>query len=672
MKLKGINIFERHAEKAFFLLVTLIFAGVVVWQFALGGNTVDVAGQQGVPVDQAHEQVARLAEQKLGQMQQEQPDSGVPSEVPDAVAQIVDRLAYRGPAGSLPVPMGIPIAGLGEGGQVIEQAGGVAVAAMRIPRPDTVRAGAYAGAIDPLVVASSPELAPFVPVQQPFDLRVATVAARFDSGALLESLRQDPDGDGPLRSIPEPWWRGNIEILDVEVERVEVLADGARSGQALVPPTPARFSLRERLAAGVAPEQMRSLVSEARANARDIVQPPFWPVISGEPWAPPEPDSGEADDEASEIARLLRRLERIRADIARAEEALGVAGDARSAIDLFDPAAGVLAQSLGGRGGGGSGRSGPSAEQLEQERRTRQRAAIEARLSDLRESETAVVARLTAMGVDVEEGTIEQGGGTLPDLPVRIPDAEELTVWSHDPGVEGGRRYAYRLRLVINNPLYGLENNLAEGSKDLAADPVLMSDWTEWTAPISIERDQYWFAARASEGGRQPVGVVAPTATIEVYRFYYGYWRRDEARVRIGDPLTASINIAEQSLPIFQIARPDDGPPVVTGREIRSEPLVAETGALLLDVRPAAMGGRSDSPVGVVVRHETGALATRRPADDLISDLRQRLEQSAGAGLLARVRDPGQGPLGPGAQEPIGDGAPRPAGADGGGRRIRQ
>jgi hypothetical protein len=648
MKLKGINIIERHVEKAFFLLVTLVFAGVVVWQFALGGNAVSVGGQQDVPVDKAYEQIARIAEQKLAQMEQAEPDNRVPTAAPDAVSEIRAALAYSGPDASLPIPLGPRIAGLGSG-----SGGGdlpvdrlIAVAPVEIPRPDSARAGEYAAALDPLVVAVTPALEAYVPAQQPFDLRAVSIAARFDSAGLLEALRTDPDGErGPMRAIPEPWWRGRIEILDVEIERREVMADGARSGGALVRPAPGRFTLRDRLSADLAIDDMPSIVADARQNAKDIVQPAFWNVIAGEPWAPPSAEAQEGGDEAAEIARLLRALEGVRAEIARAEAALG--GGTRGAIDIFDPASGVLAQGVSGGGGGGGrggGDGGPSAEQLEQDRRQRQRAAIEARLADRRAEETDLIAQLQALGVDPDVGRAGAAREALPDLPARIADAEELTIWGHDLEVEGGRSYEYRVRVLVNNPLFGFANNLAEESRAAASEPVLASEWSAWTSPVTVDQNLYWFATRASEGGRQAVGVVAPTTTVEVYRFYYGYWRRDEARVRIGDPIGASIDLAERELPIFTIERPDGGgAPFVAGRELISESLHTATGALLLDVRPAAVQTGRERPLGVVVREPGGELATRRPADDLISDLRRRLEQSAGAGLLAAVGVPGEG-----------------------------
>ncbi|MFG0273647.1 MAG: hypothetical protein ACF8QF_01185 [Phycisphaerales bacterium] len=648
MKLKGINIIERHVEKVFFLLVTLVFGAVVVWQFALGGNAVDVGGQQDVPVDKAYDQIARIAEQKLAQMQQGEADNRVPTAAPDAVTEIRTALTYQGPDASLPIPLGPRIAGLGGAGSTdvpVDRL--IAVAPVETPRPDTARAGEHAAALDPLVVAATPEIETFVAAQQPYDLRAVSIAARFDSAALLDALRRDPDGErGPMRAIPEPWWRGRIEILDVQIERREVMADGARSGGALVSPTPGRFTLRDRVADSLAVDDMPAIVADARQFAKDIVQPPFWGIIAGEPWAPPAAEAQDGDNEAAEIARLLRQLESIRAEIARAQDALG--GGARSAIDIFDPAAGVLAQggvSGGGGGGGrGGGSAGPSPEQLEQERRQRQRAAIEARLADLRERESTLVDQLTGLGVDPDSGRATAAGEALPDLPSRIADADELTVWGHDLEVEGGRTYEYRLRVLVNNPLFGFANNLAEESRAAAEEPVLASEWSAWTSPVSVDRDLYWFATRASEGGRQAVGVVAPTTTVEVYRFYYGFWRRDEARIRIGDPIAASINIAERELPIFRIERPESGGPAfVAGQELISQSLLTSTGSLLLDVRPAAVQTGRERPLGVVVREPGGELATRRPADDLVSDLRRRLEQSAGAGLYATIGVPGEG-----------------------------
>lgn len=646
MKLKGINIFERHVEKAFFLLMTLVFAIVMVWQFALGGNTVDVAGQKGVPVDRAFEQVGRIADQKLAQMQQADPDPQVPAETPDAVATVVGSLRYRGPEARLPVPLGLPIAGLpGEADfRPIAAGSTIAVRPVSVPAPDMARAGEYAATLDPLDVGASVGLEPFLPREQPFDLRAVSIAARFNSAALLTGLRSDPDGEaGPLGAIPEPWWRGRIEIIDIEIERREVYGDGTRGESTLVAPAPGRFSLRDRLAGGIAPGDMSQLVADARLNAQDIVQPRFWSVIAGEPWAPPAPAQGEREDSTAEIARLLRQLDQTRREIERAQAAL--APGARSALDIFDPRRGVLAQSIGGRGGGGGGSSGPSPEQLEQERLSRQRSAIEARLADLRVRETAISERLTALGVSPEGAARQQAAPEL-NLPMRIADADELVLWGHDLAIERGARYEYRLRVAVNNPLYGFTVNLAEESREAAEAPVLHSDWSGWSEPVAVDHDSYWFVKSAIEGGRQAVGVVAPTATVEVYRFFYGYWRRDEARVRVGDPIAAAIDLSELALPIFRIDSPGAGAtPAVVGQDALTTPLQTATGAMLLDIRPSAAPSGRDRSLGVVIREADGSLVSRRPTFDVASELRKRLEQSAGAGLLASVGTPGAGPV---------------------------
>ena len=149
--------------------------------------------------------------------------------------------------------------------------------------------------------------------------------------------------------------------------------------------------------------------------------------------------------------------------------------------------------------------------------------------------------------------------------------------------------------------------------------------------------------------------------------------------MRIGDPIAAAINLSEQNLPIFDISVPDAGSiPLVVGQNNITEPLRTITGSLLLDVRPAAVqGGRGDRPLGIVVQAGAGgALQVRQPALDLFNDLRMRLEQSAGAGLLAAVGVPGaeaQPGMAPGAdRRPAGDrrdGAPAPAGGNRGVQR---
>ncbi len=73
---------------------------------------------------------------------------------------------------------------------------------------------------------------------------------------------------------------------------------------------------------------------------------------------------------------------------------------------------------------------------------------------------------------------------------------------------EPGKRYAYRLQLVLDNPNYQRPSNILESS-DLAKDEFLKSDWSAPTSPIAIPPDTRLFAVSVkSRPGLDPQGTI--------------------------------------------------------------------------------------------------------------------------------------------------------------------
>lgn len=79
------------------------------------------------------------------------------------------------------------------------------------------------------------------------------------------------------------------------------------------------------------------------------------------------------------------------------------------------------------------------------------------------------------------------------------------------------------MRVVVNNPLFAKEQFLSDAQKPAAASPTTEGEWSGWSSPISVERDRHFFVVSGSENDALGNG---PRAAVEVYQFYYGYWRR--------------------------------------------------------------------------------------------------------------------------------------------------
>lgn len=536
MKPKGIKFIELIADKLFLAIFAVIFLGVVALQFVGGGTSVQVGSQSDVPIGRAYEEVVTLAQSKQARMN----SSDVAPEAPTSAPNVVDQLALAmRDAGAFAE---IEIDDLDH---PPDSAGGELPPdesrRFAMPKPGAPSAPvafSYGVALDPIEVEVTPALTAFLinqPAQQPYDLFAISVESTFDVEAYRQQLQTDPDGAGPLAAIPQNWWNGRQEILDVQVYRREVYEDGGVGAEVLLAPAPGmEGTMRDRLQApDLTVGELNQLVrlAERPENARQIRQPFFYNIIAGEPWSPPS----------------------------------------------------VAAT--------------PDADNL-------------------------------------------NWSNPLP----RIKDVDTATVWAHDVTIEPGVMYQYRVRLVFPNPLKGYEQSIDEDIRDLAKPATIVSAPSPWSATITAPLKAYNFVQRASIPARNAVGMVRPFAVVELYRFYYGYWRRGEARVQAGDAVATTIEV-NADLPVWNIEgnspqRDGDAPSTID----------AVTGAYLLDVvaepspQPPGPGGRTQMRNVAIYGANDDVIGVRRADEDARSPVLARLSASADAGETAEVGTPGQAP----------------------------
>jgi len=123
---------------------------------------------------------------------------------------------------------------------------------------------------------------------------------------------------------------------------------------------------------------------------------------------------------------------------------------------------------------------------------------------------------------------------------------ESVDAWTHDLDVVPGAEYRYRLRLGVNNPLFGRAQLLGTEDPELllaAERPIAFSPWSEWTEPIEVDRRSYYFVTAATDRGQ--LGLASASATVELYQMFYGYYRRATEAVEPGDPLQARFRLPE-------------------------------------------------------------------------------------------------------------------------------
>lgn len=673
-KKKRINPIEAHLEKLVLGVVSLVLLAVVAMQFLTQPNAVQLGNTSGpVDPDQIYKSTVEDARRLLAQMNDATPPQiELPEQsLGDAVVGLTD----------LPVAEEIRVAQIaGDAPSIasaVETDGAAGDAATTyvmpaLPIPATIAAASHRATLDPVVWATNEEIRAYVAPAQPFDLAAVSIEGTVDASALRESLENDPDGDGPSRPLPLSWWRGGIDLLGVEAQREE-LSSGGWTNPTVVAGVPGRSSLLVDARQGeLTPVDLQNLANEAGERMRDIAQPDFPRQIAGDAWVRPSERVEDADltEEDLEIRRLERRLEDVDERTGRVREQLEeLGGSGGGGIESRGNERGNPGR-RGQEGGGGGGGQDTRQRNLDQQRQRQ-----EALLNSLLQQRDRIVDQLADLGVSVDEEPEDNARDPEPEALPELLAADSLPVWVHDVTAEPGKTYRYRMRLVINNPLFGRGLYLADAQKGVADSPVLEGEWSPWSQPVDMESDQHYFVTSASDDDALGSG---PRAAVEVYEFYYGFWRKGSATLEPGDLIQASAKLPD-SLLIWDPAKLDEmarqgvrpgARPGPGGRELeampgeerrrmiegggegryetprgRNEPsaepelppgaepgpkaLTMSVNALLLDV--ARIPGE-DNIFQAVLRGSDGSLIMQRADRDRGSSLYRRLASSARAG----------------------------------------
>jgi hypothetical protein len=705
MKLKGIKPWEQHIEKGVLGLCGIALAGGLVWQLFLQKAEVKVGNQTVAPAD-AFGPVKAEADKLRSRIEATQPKL---PEIPSVDLASKLKLGASAPAvASAGTALG-PAPRMRVAGPAVQVANSQ-FALPAIAAPTAVVAASYRATIDPVEAASLPELANLLPPQQPFDKASVSVEATFSGAQVAELLGTDPDGTGPLEPMPQSWWRDvatgvpTIAIVGVEVERMVVRgADGKTPAEdkavSVVPPMPGRPSFIQvwkddvRSAGDVPP-----MVEEVTVAAEDVLRPEFYRTIAGPAWAPPAEMvvSTDEDPNAREIRRSKNRVAEIDKALRRFQAA---------PKDNERPP--VREDSGGGRKGGG-GREAPTQDKRDDKGPEQDRERAIKRLQDERKK---LVDRLKVLG-DKTHGS--DTDGTQPAAVDERPwiVRSDLKVFAHDLTAEPGAEYKYRVRIVMNNPLFG--RGLQESQKALAEQSLLTSAWSEWTKVVPVDRNSEFFIVSA---GNDPL-TGRPTASAQLFEFYYGYYRKASASVEPGDGFRGTAKLPAMLPNFFDFEklkadvaagklpqapggvdprRERDGmPPDGGGRRVSSpngpgEPEKPAAGAAidrgpgtiappesrLLTVPSIFLGIRqvpgldsNNNPVvrtHAVLRDQTNSVMSTGPEAVRLSELYKRLSANAELGERQGKEESTDVPPPPGGRPPRPGVQPPPGGGGGGG-----
>jgi len=555
MKVKGVGFFEAHVEKLLLGLMVAVAAGVVVLQFAGSPNAVTV-GNQTLPPARAFDPVERKAQETAGRMDATNVD------IPDvegrdaALAGLEDRLR-------LPVSGDVRLLAFGKPAEIDDallsgQAENVEYAVVSPPAPGEPTAATYAGTLDPALLVDNDELAALVGSSQPYDLVTVSVETTYDGTALEEAFRTA--GAGEVRALPFNWVN-SIEALGMQLERQERLDDGSWGNATIIEGLPGQPSLTQVLQEDAADgvlgrDQLASDARMAFEAAPDFRRPLPVRTIAGPEWKPPTVAKQElaAFGGSDRQAQAQQAFQRRGNELTRLEALQGQLREASSGQgggERGDPRRGGARRP---GGGGGDGDESPANDRRAQ--------AIERQIAEIERRIERIDEEMIDLGYDPETGSPQEPGGFADQtIDNRLLASEEVRLWAHDVTAQPGATYRYRTRVAINNPMFGRDAVLIESQRPLAASPVIYSEPSPWSDPVVVAPMTAFFLANANDGRGGALGPSEPTASVEVFTFYYGYYRRATLTLRPGDLIATEADLPDDlRLPVLASVEGQDEP----------------------------------------------------------------------------------------------------------------
>lgn len=638
MKLKGINPIEQHIEKILLALMALVLLGVFAMQFLTQPNQVEV-GSRSIPPQNIFVELESQAKSLDSQLKDQNPALPEVQSI-DLVERYNAALdGQRGMLNELAASLGqaVNIASSVGGGFEDQGPSEESISPLTIPQTTDVLAASQWGTLDPYAVETVPAYADFVPAQQPFDFASVTIESVFSGTALRDALSAE-EGAG----IPRRFWQASgVSIMGFEVERQMLLPDGSwGSAESIDTPPGTSLPLRSFAMDAGLPE-LTELVSKVVSASEDVERPMAPPTIAGPEWTPPS-DRVETDDlELTEADRLRRRLALAETQLERLQET------GRS-------------PNTGRRPGGGRtpGRDPGNTRDPNDANRKR--------IDDLRDEINDLRKQLRDLGEDVpapgaarNTRPTQTGRAGLGRVNDALLTQDAVRLWAHDMGVQPGATYRYRTRVAINNPLFRKGPVLDPDDaalQETSMQPFVHGEWSDWSDNIVVGAREYFFVAKAAPDGG-PSGRV-PNASIEVYRMYYGSYRRSTLTLTPGDPVRASVRMPEglylfdtaqieaaaASAVLLAVEEPDALPAGVSEAPRR---LQIQLGAYVLDVvtRPISATDQFGAKVTVaevVLRDRDGAVLVRSSLEDSSSPAYELASSSASQAGKLEPRAPGQ------------------------------
>jgi hypothetical protein len=644
MKLKGVNPIEQHIEKIVLALMLVLLLGVLAMQFVQRPNDIDV-GNRTVSPDQVFtvlESQANLLNSQITDLSPTLPEL--------KPVDLVERYnsAFENASGgtmqlSAALGKGVDITGATGTTVFVPTVSEGPVAALTVPITSTPVAASMWSTLDPYAVVQVPEFEAYIPAAQPFDFPSVSIEASFN-GKDLEAALMGQDGGN---AIPRRFWSANgLAILGFEAQRQRLNADGSWGAPEPIETPPHTPTPTQAITEDAGLSELTELVSKAGRVIDEIARPMFPPTIAGAIWEPPSEQisTGNEDSESTEVTRLKRRLSR-----------------AQRELDRLTNAPAPRQNTGGGKTGRDSRTSNPPPSNPRNQNR------IDKLRTDIKDLED----QLTDLGVTNATTQDTNRARTSGSDFGSILEEESIDLWAHDLGVEPGATYRYRTRVVVNNPLFRKSSELDPddaAQQALAMEPFARGQWSQWSDQIVVGAKEYFFVTKAEMSGQG--SAAGPKATIEVYKMYYGHYRRSTLSASPGDGLSTSVRMsgdllvfdpalieAQEAAKAINAIETDPSAQLPEGISELPKKISIELGIYLLDIytyqgqsEGSSFSGQNEQPMRVVLRDREGGVIVRSDISDESSQAYELASSSSSRATNTPLRAPGAPAISPAAE----------------------
>ncbi|MCC6579732.1 MAG: hypothetical protein IT440_04770 [Phycisphaeraceae bacterium] len=568
MQLKNVNLFEKYVEKVV-LGIAAVFALFVLWFYALSNPYAVTFGprKDTVQPDDVERLILKEAETLSRKISDSAPSpfKGMTLTVPPYTNEFWTRYSRH----VLPVPaftaiMGLPGLNAREF-QIAEPLERNPYFVPMPPAPIALKTGIGFGVLtdppDPMRLRSFEAI---IGDQKPRDFQWISVSAEFDLNTWRTRLVAKPP-EANRQQIPEPWWRNVLLVADVVLQRqVKDPATGQWGPIETVPPVPGNEEIEflpklsvnyRRPVEKWAPPEAKAALETARAERVRLARPPF-PSLDQGIWLPPEAnpalmapgDAEKLQALVNDIRKFQEQIKQLRKDGAGERPAIVTPTRTRTS----GPASPGTPGSPGSPGTSGTpaspgnpatpapaGRGAPAAEEaIDESKLPLDLPGLEARL----QSRTSELYRLLGIH-DVDVSLVQQGTdsvmpihgntsgspGSPGESPRDMPNLGTVKIWQHDISVKPGQSIRYRVIASVIDPLFYQSQVPALQRREFYEKLTLSSEPSEWTEPVQIFPEQYFFLTTGNKQNK--------SATVEVYCIFGGKMQSHEFQVQPGDPI---------------------------------------------------------------------------------------------------------------------------------------